>query len=337
MKRKLITGITLAVVLATGLWWGLHRSQPVELPVTKFVKPDTSILPKPSLVNRAKMITVNPETSTRSYISQLSQPAPVNWPLVQSILDPSVGFQSRLGAIKSLSSHLTDTDQDAIRQFLLTPDRLDKEQTAQVIKNNLMNALCALNPPSAGLGDVLIRIYQDHQQDEVIRDYAVQHLVGYYEQMAEQGNNAATLLSIKKALLEAVHEPAGSIDGTALLALNRLSQEYTSNFDREQIGTAALAMAGNPYAGELSHITAYQVCAQIGNRDALPIVLKAAEHGETMTVRLSAVGALGLLGGPDQIPYLSDLLKGTDDRFKPAAKNALRQIAVRQNQMANRN
>jgi HEAT repeat protein len=112
--------------------------------------------------------------------------------------------------------------------------------------------------------------------------------------------------------------------------LKQLSQE-SSEIDQGKVAATALQMAQDNTAGELTHITAYQVCAQLGTAAALPVVLQAAQNGETIPVRLSALGALGLLGGPDQIPYLHTVLAGTEDRLKLAAQHALDQIQSRQN------
>jgi HEAT repeat protein len=67
------------------------------------------------------------------------------------------------------------------------------------------------------------------------------------------------------------------------------------------------------------------------------VVLQAAQSGETMPVKMSAIGALGSLGGPDQIPYLNRVLAGTDDQLKPAAQRALAQITTRQAQTTGNN
>ncbi len=177
-------------------------------------------------------------------------------------------------------------------------------------------------------------MYRDQQQNEVIRDYAVQHMSAYYEQIPSR-DRTKTEQAVQDTLWEAVNETSDSIGGTALLALKRLSQEYT-NFDQGKIATTALQMATDNNAGELTHITAYQVCAQLGTTDALPVVLQAAQNGETISVRMSAIGALGWLGGPDQIPFLNRLLQGDEERLKPAAQHALAQITLRQSQLASR-
>jgi hypothetical protein len=332
MKLKLFTGMALAVALTAGLLlWFHHQTQPAEKPVSKLVKSDIASLPKPVPANARKMTTVTGRPV--SIQSQTLSPATSDWPAVQKIVDTRASYEERLNAISSLSGHLTDADWAVLQPFLLKPDGLDKDQLGQVIKNQLLDALCALNPPPAGLGDVLTKMYRNHQQDEVIRDYAVQHLAAYYEQMTTQHNSARTEQAVQNVLWEAVNETSDSIGGTALLALKRLSQEYT-RFDQEKIATTALQMAGDNNAGELTHITAFQVCAQMGTADALPAVLQAAQNGETISVKMSAIGALGLLAGPEQIPFLNSVLAGTEDRLKPAAQHALEQITTRQTQLA---
>jgi len=234
-------------------------------------------------------------------------------------------MKTRLRAIGSLAGHLSDADWNGLQPFLLQPDGLDKTQLGQVIKNELLDALCALNPPPAGLGEVLTRMYHDQQQNEVIRDYAVQHLGACYEQVALQPDSTQALKVIQDTLWEAVNETSDSIGGTALLALKRLSQEYPG-FDQNKIAATALQMAGDNQAGELTQITAYQVCAQLAVTNALPLLLAAAQNGPTIPVKMSAIGALGRLGGAEQILFLNRVLAGSQERLKPAAQHALEQI-----------
>lgn len=308
--------------------------QPSEPPILTLSR--TDLASKLRLIPaNTPQLTVVSSTTVAGQCPTLSPPTS-DWSAIQTIVNTNASYEDRLKAIASLSGHLTDSDWEELQPFLLKPDPLDQSQLGQVIKNQLLDLLCALNPPPAGLGGVLTQIYGDQQQNEVIRDYAVQHMAAYYEQMTGQHDHSGTLQSVQKILWEAVNEPVGSIGGTALLALKRLSQEYTNNFDEEKIAAAALQMADNPIAGELTHITAYQVCGELEIPGALPVVLQAAQTGETIPVRLSAIGALGHLGGPDQIPYLNSVLEEPEDRLKPAANHALAQIMARQNPMASR-
>jgi hypothetical protein len=324
--------ILLAVSLTAGLWLWIHdQSSWRRQSVAHFSKPELASLPTPVPINAPKMVTVTSRPAVTPV--QILSPETSDWTAVQKIVDVRVAYEERLQAIRSLSGQLTDLDWEALRPFLLKPDGLDRDQLGQVLKNNLLDALCSISPPPDGLGDVLAQIYRDRQQDDVVRDYAVQHMTAYYEQMAAQPNLVGTQQAVQKVLWEAVTETDDSIGGTALLALKRLSQEYPG-FDQEKVASTALQMAGDDSAGELTHITALQVCAQLAVASALPLAVQAAQNGETISVKMSAVGVLGSLGGGEQIPFLNAILTGTEDRLRPVAQYALQQIATRQTQMA---
>jgi hypothetical protein len=338
MKLKATIATALIVALVAGLLlWNRHRmpapAQSAKAPIQPpgatppAATPPSQPVPVP---NVAKMTIVKDKSAPSAF----DLPA-ANWSTVQAIVDSRVALRERINAINSLSPHFTEEDWSRLKQFLLKPDASDQNQLGQVLKNNLMDALCALNPPPPGLGDALISIYRDSGQNAVLRDYAVQHMAAYYEQLTLQNDSSKEQQKIQSVLWEAANETGDSIGGTALLALQRLSQEYSTDFDKGKIASVALLMAKEAGVSELTHITAYQVCAQFGVADALSVVLQAAQSGETTSVKISAVAALGLLGGTDQIPYLNGLLSGTEDRLKPAARHALDQITARVNQMGN--
>ena len=335
MKRKPLIGIVLAITFVAalaGLRFWLHRPAPPAKTTVDEASPNVAAPSAPPF-HAVKLVTVTGTPSPGP--SMKGGLAVTDWSVVQTIVDTGAAYPTRLNAIRSLSGHLTDEDWAVLQPFLLKPDGLDKGQLGQVVKNELLDALCAQNPPPAGLGDVLTRMYRDQQQNKVIRDYAVQHLPPYYEQLTLQPGNAETEQAVQNVLWEAVNETSDSIGGTALLALQRLSQQ-NPGVDQGKIATTALQMARDNNASELAHITAFQVCAQLGTADALPVVLQAAQNGETIPVRMSAIGALGLLGGTREIPFLNSVLAGTEDRLKPAAQRALEQITTRQTQLASR-
>jgi len=55
-----------------------------------------------------------------------------------------------------------------------------------------------------------------------------------------------------------------------------------------------------------------------------------AQQGETLPVRMSAVGALGMLGGAEQTSLLDSLANGPEELLKLPARQALRQIQTRE-------
>ena len=329
MRSKFAIGILVVLTCGFGLWCWLQPTAPPAVPTSASINPPQPVQHKRFPLNQPYMNVVTGKQLRPDEPSTV--PNGANWNLIQTIANPSADYWARMHAVNAFSSRLSDADWDSLRKFLLKTDTLDNDSIGQVLKNNLMTALCVINPPPSGLGDLFVQIYRDHKQDEVIRDYAVQHLGQYYEQMSGRENSDILLQSVQSVLWDAVNEPVGSVGGTALLTLKRLSDEFPGGFDRERIRDTAMRMAGNPIAGELAHITAFQICAQMSASAALPLLLEASANGQTMTERISATGSLGLLGGPDQIPYLNRIIQGPEDRLRLAAQHALAQIAARHN------
>lgn len=241
-------------------------------------------------------------------------------------------YRQREAAVHALTGKLTDDNRAALYDFLRQPDANDGQQLAQVLKNDLMNALCQMEPPPPGLRELLAQIYQDNSQNIVLRDYAIQHMAAFYRQMASASgvdDQADELKQTQATLWSALADTDGSLAGTALLGLNQLSQQGWPGFDPDKISAAALKLAGDNTAGELTRITAFQVCASLGNKDALPVVQAAAQQGETIPVQISAIAAMGLLGGSDQIQFLNSVLQGDNDRLKLPAQHALNRIEQR--------
>jgi len=330
-----IIGIAVAAVAVVSVYvWSHHRraSMPAAGPeMVTAVKPRPAELPPLVPVNAPQMRTV----AKGSAEAMDNAESATDWTAIELIVDTRASYDERLRAVESLRKNLTDLDWEKLREFLLTPDSADKVQNGQVIKNMVMDYLCTLNAPPSDLGDVLSHIYQDRKQDAVVRDYAVQHLGACYEQIAAQANNGKALQAVQKVLWQATTETSDSIGGTALLALKRLADEY-KGFDPKKIRATALNMAQYNGGGELTHITAFQVCAQLSVTDALPVIEQAAQNGETIPVRISAIGALGQLGGESQVSFLKSVLDGPEDRLKPAARHALEQIEGSKGQLASR-
>jgi len=333
MKSKLF-GIALvaAFLFAGGIWLHSIKHEPVPEsikreppPVTQTVVSDSSPVAKPSPVKVLVMAVV----STNALAENPSSDA---WSLIQMIVDSKQKYDQRLNAFDHLPRHLSGIDCETLLKFLREKGSLDHGDPGQALKNRAMDSLCELTPPPAGLVETLIQVYHDSGQDEVLRDYAVQHLAVCYEQIAAAGlgNNNST---IKEAILgvfnDALRETHSTIAGTALLALKRLSHDYPE-IDPASVTTQALKMAGDITAGEQTHITAFQVCAQLGTTNVLLVISLASRNGKTFPVRISAIAALGLLGGADQISFLNGLLQSEEERLKPAARHALEQIARRQ-------
>jgi hypothetical protein len=234
-------------------------------------------------------------------------------------------------------TNLSDADQQGLYTFLLRRSPLDEGQQGHVLKNELLNALCALNPPPANLGSLLAQVYRDRNQNAVLRDYAVQHLVSFYKQIervsgTERESWRSEQAQARDVLWEALSETDTSIAGTALLGLAQLSEERPDAFDRERIGAVALQLSGEGGAGELTRIAALQVSARLGVNDARPVLMQTAQQGQSIPLRISAIGALGVLGGSEAVPLLNGFLEGPEERLKLPARRALQQIQLKERQ-----
>jgi hypothetical protein len=159
-----------------------------------------------------------------------------------------------------------------------------------------MNQLCQWDAP--GLHELFTAIYEDKNQSNVIRDYAVQHLIEYYRLRIETGDRElqnSELKQVARVLWQAVMETDSSIGGTALMV---------------------------------------QVCARMNVTDALPAIWQTAQSDGSVALRTSAIAALGIMDQTNAVPWLSDVADSGEDYLKPAATQALRQIALLERQKA---
>jgi len=187
-----------------------------------------------------------------------------------------------------------------------------------VLKNEVILALKRQWDPPAGLESLLIELHEDKNQDVVIRDYALQHLSTWYE-------SAANKESILQLFWGALQETDSSIAGTALLALYRLD-EAGHNIDVTRLRRAALRMAEDQTASDLSRISAIQVCGRLKLKEALPAVVSLAQESQSVPLRISALAAMGELGERQHQQILERISEASAVRLKPAAQLALNRL-----------
>lgn len=250
---------------------------------------------------------------------------------VRPILHRDADRTARWLAVRGLKFPLTMDEKDAIYEFLQTRHAEDSEQLGQVLKNELLDALCAQVPLPADVGDLLTRMYRDREQNEVIRDYALQHLFTFYEKV-EYGisTEAATAIhaQVQEVLWEAVSEVQASLAGTALLGLSRLA-ETRRDLNPDRVAAAAAKLATDVDAGELTRISAMQVCGRLKVAEVLPALKEVAENASSIPLRISAIGVLGLIGGTPELDLLERILTDVNGRLKPAATLASKRIKHR--------
>lgn len=324
--------LAVAAVALVGLRLHLRTPPAGQKPVPVKAGHQTVTPLRITISNPIKMVTVavRPPRQQSAF-----NPARNSWSGIEIIVDDNSEYEKRLEAISHLPRVLTAADWAALKGFLLKADSLDGEQLNQVVKNELMDALCAMDPSPAGLGNALAQMYGNLAQNEVIRDYAVQHLATVDEMLAVNGGQgiAQEEQTDQQVLWNALGETGDSISGTALLGLVRLSQQPNANIDQSKLDAAALQLVNDKAAGELAQITACQVCAQLNLQTALPAIEAAAQDSQNIPLQISAIGSLGLLGGTQDLSILQALLKSNEERLELPVQTAISQIEIRQNHM----
>jgi HEAT repeat protein len=238
----------------------------------------------------------------------------------------TISFAERVAKIHALPADLTALESQALYGYLLAPSPAsgDNRQEENWLRNELMDKLTAQAALPKDLVQVLVAIYQDPAQDIVMRDYAVQHMRPAYAQAGLE--DQATL---QQVLWNAVTETDSSIAGTALLALRDLAQDH-HEIEPNQLGEAALKLAADDRCGELSRITAVQVCGRLGMNQTSPLLLQLVQQAGSVPLQIASIAALGDVGDEAARNYLRQLTGQADLRLRPALETALKKLNGRQ-------
>jgi HEAT repeat protein len=209
-------------------------------------------------------------------------------------------------------------------QLLREVHPVDGDQNAHVRKNGLMNALNRQGtlPPEAL--DLYRGIYRDPAQDDVIRDYAIQHVYEAYDKLADAGQRSAAA----QLLHEAAQATNSSTAGTAILALARLV-ERDARVSRQEVAVVAFGLARDPNSNPSARISALQVVGRLDAAAAVPLLVQTVKNEPSVTLQLSAIGALGQCGGRAELALLRSIADGDKERLKPAALKAIQRIQER--------
>ncbi|HET7626064.1 MAG TPA: hypothetical protein VFM25_12445 [Verrucomicrobiae bacterium] len=330
MKSKwLIWMVVVCGIAVTGVWWYVSRplrTQPIENLTAEQAKLRKALderHPRKEVLLRAMKTAASLPNS-----NEVSSG-------VRQILDAGTDMNKRADALNHLPDELDSHDATALEDFLLKPDVRDGTPFEQALKNSIMDRFCEMHKPR--VRDLLTKIFADQNQNAVIRDYALQHLIEFYQRAAESHETEISQQDWRRftdLLWRAVKDTTdSSIAGTALLGLSRLS-DMQSRIDRERVSEIALKLVEDAGMDQFTRITALQVCARMSVTNALPAIWQVARYGETLPARISAIGALGVLGQSDAKPFLNELLNGEAESLKPAAEQALLRITKLEKQRA---
>ena len=246
--------------------------------------------------------------------------------------DKAIGYYLRLNAASKLSRHLSTADQDALFHFL--SEHHDSQWSFlaplefNAIKNEIVIQLS--RQQSAGLcqelGQRMIDMMADKSYDEIWRNYCAQFMGQLYKAM-----NAEQRTLCVKQLYGVVDDTPSSLPGTALLSLKRINSFEPQAVSKDGLAKKAFGVIILKEAREINKITALQVCAQLNFMEALPQARNlVADTQNSVSLRISAIAAVGLLGDSADKTMLEPLSKSSDTRLATAASAALKRIDSRQ-------
>jgi hypothetical protein len=315
MKPRILLLLILATLLAAGVWRVvMHRDSKPEGGMSGPVSDEGSSLPD--------SVDLVPMKGPLRAEASLSAP-------VGLLVDEQADYMQRLAAAREVSTNLTVPEREALYAFIRQKNATDEDQSGRVLKNAMMDSLCEMDPVPPGLGNLLVDVFYDESNDVVVRDYALQHMVAFQEGLSRSLEQSRGRQDESKRVVEtiwaALSETDSSVAGTALLGLSRLSESMKQS-DRRRVSTEALRLAQLDGVGELTRISAFQVVAGLDAKEALPILIQAAQGGETLALRISAIGALGRVGDSSAVNLLANLYAGPDVRLRIPAERALRAI-----------
>jgi hypothetical protein len=285
----------------------LHRSSPknseLDLAPGEGARETTSVpgreAPAPSgridsveVVAPDQMTTrTDPATAVEAKVPAEQAATPALEPRLEKVRLGSL--HDRLDAIRSLPEQLPTETCDGLISLLLSPLPADVQGGGEfVVRNDIMAALVRQRSISPNTVAGLISLLERRGENEVLRDYALQHLSLIYER-----EDAVPLRStLRPVLFAMLQEPTGTLAGTSLLALQRLI-DTDPDLPADRLRAEALRLAAEPGIGAANRTAAYQVCGLMGIHEALPSMRRDAQLSACIPLQVAAIAGLGALGG----------------------------------------
>jgi len=245
---------------------------------------------------------------------------------------PQFEYRRRSKAVAALVGQLAPEDVKVLYAFLRMPPEEDRSMeplALNSVKNDLMDLLIRQDPLPPDLGRQLLAIIGDLGADEVLRDYAIQHLAPYFDRRWPSGSPPD---SERDAVMEACRRELDTADGTfagtALIALHRIATTHP-DIGRDGLLEKTRAMASDGSRSAITRTTAIQLCGRVGDSGILPVARVEAQSAETVQFRMAAIATLGDVGTSEDRNLLVSLAAENEARIRTAALSALKRLTNR--------
>ena len=246
-------------------------------------------------------------------------------------------YRARIAAVHRLGNKLASPAIKALCDFLRTRHTPEAGMTLMdfnAVKNEVLDSLISQKNLPEGLGARILQMADDPDTDWIWRDYCVQHLPEYYsrrwpaDKKEEDGPHQQKHEFIARCW-EYAEGPPGPLTGTALLSLERLKGSHADDFSAERLGDTAVAVAGNSDAPVTARVPALQIASRLDCKSVLENARELALTGSPLNLRISAIAAVGIIGGEDDLGLLKQILDSSDKHAHKAAAAAMKNIRER--------
>ena len=217
-----------------------------------------------------------------------------------SLTDRSIRWQVRVDQLRRLdASSLNTTEVDYFYTLLHQHPKGHRKEDWWVIVNEVMEQIVQQRIQPERISSEFCSIINDPSLDDVIRDYAVQHISNYVAQDSNAtGGSHAEVLNTLTSVIQDPANQHNSIPGTSMMGLVTMSQ--------------------NP--SQISVIKDY-----FGQLDNYLTLLLEGESSASIVTRTSAINVVGLMESVEYAPTLTKLIttEGTNESVKLSSIAAL--------------
>jgi hypothetical protein len=239
-------------------------------------------------------------------------------------------YLNEMSRINGLGDGLSLVDIKELYEYLERPVDASTDLDAveiNAIKNQIMDKLLEQRVLPGDLGMKLTELFKNKKNDELLRNYSLQHFEPLLQQKVTRGifmSDASDVVEVRSAFVSALDEKNNSIAGTALLGMERATA-LDPKIDRDLVARKAVQYAGDSGCDVRTRIAAVQVCGVMKRADALTVVRELAIKSDPVSLQVAAICTLGHIGGDSDIDGLREI-SGQGNRF---VRNAAEQAIVK--------
>lgn len=308
LKNRHLVGLAAILLVPAGAWFAFRN--------------EGRVPSAPSVASAAKRAGHKPRHEMLSRLDALA--------------DSGSHWEERVKAVRDLPPRLDAATVEGLFAFLQGPPAAARNEW-YLVCNEIMEVLRKRELAPGIYTSNNLALIQSPAADPVIRDYAVQHLVQWISGIdpgACEQDPARAAAAFETLCVEAKNPANGDLTlaGTTLngLADAVINGNAVMRQQRTAVGRLAMEILDSPNVSvsNVNRATAIQVAARLEVAE-LPERCRSLARDPQVAgdLRLSAIAALGLVGGEDDRAFLQSFV--SDETFKFAAAAAVERVEQR--------